>query len=462
MEIDLDRQVLVYREQIVKHTSELVRIKSILEQPAGPDKPFGEGIDEALQYVLRLGEELGLKTKNVDGYAGYVEIGEGAEMVAALCHVDVVPEGDGWKYPPYEGQVVNGKVYGRGALDDKGPLIACLFAMKAIKDTNLNFGKRVRLIIGTDEETGGRCIKHYLENEERPLYGFSPDAEFPVIYAEKGILRFELEARFSQEAVAGSVIEYIKGGTRANVVPDYAEARYKTDVGIHEVIDALGLGEKIKVYRERDGVLIKSYGISAHASLPHQGENAIGQLVKVLSRLELKSGEMKEFLAKLDGKVGMGTDGKGLDIKCSDAVSGPLTLNIGIIDLSPSGGKVVFDVRYPVTADFAGIWASIQQGLADQGTEVNIANHKPPLYVDKDKPPIAMLQRAYQEVTGLEPTLLSIGGGTYCRYVENTVAFGPVFPGQMELAHQVDEYISTEDLAKIARIYAQALYLMAR
>lgn len=192
LEVILNEIVENKKDEIINSTKELVKIKSVFKETNNSIKPFGEGIYKALDYTLKLGKRLGLKSDNVDGYAGYLEIGEGREMIGVLCHIDVVPEGPGWDYPPYKAQIHDGKLFGRGTLDDKGPTIASIFALKVIRESGLPVSKRARVIIGIDEETQARGIKYYLKNMEKPLCGFSPDAEFPVIFAEKGILRFRL------------------------------------------------------------------------------------------------------------------------------------------------------------------------------------------------------------------------------------------------------------------------------
>jgi succinyl-diaminopimelate desuccinylase len=450
-----------YFDEMVKNLQEFIKIPSILDEDKSDERfPFGPKIDEALRWILKKGEEMGLKTKNVDGYAGYVEIGNGHEMVGILGHIDVVPPGTGWSVDPFGGQIKEGKLYGRGSVDDKGPTLAVLYALKAIEDSRLPVSRRVRLIIGTDEETGARCIKHYLEKEEPPVCGFSPDAEFPIIYAEKGILRFELTKNFGKAPKSGAHLKRIRGGTRVNVVPDYAEAVIE-DADSREIeskIEERGLAGKIKMEKSPEGVIIKAKGISAHASYPEDGENAIQILLNFLAGIDFGCPKAKAFIEAVADKLKMESDGKTLGISCSDDVSGALTINVGVVDFDEKLGKLKFDVRYPVTIDGNEIIEKLKKIAGDLGAEFLINQHKLPLYVDPDADFIKKLRVVYREMTGDEPKLLSIGGGTYCRYVKNTVSFGPVFPGQKELAHQKDEYIALEDLRKIAKIYAQAVY----
>lgn len=461
MEDIFNRKIDEYFNEMVKNLQEFIKIPSVLDEAkSGEGFPFGPKIDEALRWILNKGDEFGLKTKNLDGYAGYIEIGNGKEMIGILSHVDVVPAGAGWSVDPYGGEIKEGKIYGRGSIDDKGPTVAVLYALKAIKESNLPVSKRARLIIGTDEESGARCIKYYLEKEELPICGFSPDAEFPIINAEKGILRFELVKSFGERLRSGTYLKRLKGGTRVNVVPDEAEALIEGTV-LEEIISKIkesNMKDKLRAEETPEGIVVKAKGVSAHASYPEDGENAIQILFNFLNRIDFVDDELKKFINSLVAKLKMEVDGKTLGISCSDEISGNLTINLGVADFDEKQGSLKFDIRYPVTVDGNGIIEKLKKAFDDLGAEFLINQHKLPLYVDAGADFIKKLQYVYKEMTGDEPRLLSIGGGTYCRYVKNTVSFGPVFPGQKELAHQKDEYISLEDLKKIAKIYAQAIY----
>ncbi|MDA8228586.1 MAG: dipeptidase PepV [Desulfitobacterium hafniense] len=461
MEKILDAYIEQHFRSLAEDLQVFLKIRSVLEEEkVSAEFPFGPEIDEALRYVLNKGQNFGLKSKYLDGFAGYVEAGQGSEMVGVFCHVDVVPEGSGWTVDPYGGEIVEGKLYGRGSVDNKGPILAVLYALKAIRDTGLPTSKRVRLILGTDEETAGRCIKHYLAKEEPPVYGFSPDAEFPIIYAEKGILRFEMSKPFSRSEEHTNSLLMLQGGTKVNVVPDYAEAKICGLSPKYLLIKLreLGLTEKIKLDVDGDAVVIKATGISSHASYPGDGENAIQLLFHFLEHVEFGSPAQKQFLAHLNNQLKMETDGRTLGLSCNDEVSGALTLNLGVAEFTPEQGHLVFDIRYPVTLDGEEIIEKLKEIAQEWGADFSLKQHKLPLYVEPDREFIKTIQRVYQEVTGDTPRLISIGGGTYCRYVENTVSFGPVFPGQKELAHQKDEHLRLDDLKKLAKIYAQTIY----
>ena len=463
LEVILNEIVENKKDEIINSTKELVKIKSVFKESNNSSKPFGEGIHKALDYTLKLGKRLGLKSDNVDGYAGYLEIGEGRGMIGVLCHIDVVPEGPGWDYSPYKAQIYDGKLFGRGALDDKGPTIASIFALKVIRESGLPVSKRARVIIGTDEEIEARGIKYYLKNMEKPLCGFSPDAEFPVIFAEKGILRFRLTKKINNKEKGEIFLIRLTGGNRLNVVPSYAKAEiessYRGLKRIQKQISYSKTNSKIKITEGiGNKVLIESFGKSAHASLPEEGENAISQIVGFLKNLNFQPDDSNEFIKFLSDKFGDDIYGKNLNINFKDKVSGCLTLNFGLMNINTKEGRAAFDIRYPVLNKKEDIWCRLKKVAIFNNLELEEIQHKPPLYIDSNTKLIKTLQRVYFEATNQEPKLISIGGGTYCRYLENFVAFGPVFPGQKELAHQVNEYISIEDLIKITKIYAQAIY----
>lgn len=450
-------------DRLVQDTRDLVAIESVLDETVSRDNaPFGEGIARALELALKKAKQMGFYTKNTDGYAGYAQYGTGGDLVGILTHLDVVPAAGDWCVPPYSAKVLNGRLYGRGSVDDKGPGLACLYAMKAIKDSGLPISHRVRMIWGTDEETFARGIHYYLDREEAPDYGFSPDAEFPVIYAEKGIARFQYQLAYPS---GNPHIISLQAGSRLNIVPDLAKAVVCgiTEERVNQAIQKLGLTEHFQMSPCREGLEMVSLGTASHACYPEEGYNAIENLLVLLDvLLDDVSHPLSRLIHVLAAKLQLTSDGKLLGIACSDPTSGALTINLAILQADSHRAVVKFDMRYPVTQDGDALLKQLEDFGPSLGAEYSLIQHKPPLYVEKDQPVIKALQRAYSECTGQPAEPISIGGGTYCRYVKNTVSFGPVFPGQKELAHQANEYISLEDLRKIAKIYAQAIYNLIR
>lgn len=444
-------------DQLVADTQEFISIESTLdEETAEIMAPFGKGIQKALEYILEKADFMGFSTKNLDGYAGYAQLGDTGDLVAILAHVDVVPAVGDWGVPPYSAQIIDGKLYGRGSVDDKGPAIACLYAMKAIKECNLPFTKRARLLLGTDEETLARGIYYYLDRDETPACGFSPDAEFPIIHAEKGTIRFQYNL-----PPADSDILVVDAGTRLNVVPDYAFAKLHgiTEEQVISCANDLTLKARISTQKDGDDINIEVFGVASHASYPEGGINAVQNLFLLLKNLYPKpNSALKKSIHALADVLKVETNGLSAGLFCTDEVSGELTLNTAILKIDKENHFCKFDIRYPVTHDGEELLKKLELLATECFANYKLIQHKPPLYVEKDRPFIKELQKAYEESTGEPANCISIGGGTYCRYVKNTVSFGPVFPGQKELAHQSNEYISLDDLRKIAKIYAQAIY----
>lgn len=464
--MDLNSYIDGMKDELVKSVQEVVRIKSVQSEPM-PGMPYGEGVGRALETALKIAENLGFKTKNVDGYVGYAEYGDGNEIVGVLGHLDVVPEGDGWLYPPYGAEIHDGKIYGRGTLDDKGPIIAALFGLKAIKEAGLKLTKRVRILFGTNEETGSNEIEHYLKHEEAPSIGFTPDAQYPIIYAEKGITMFNVVMDFEKKP-SDFVVRYIRGGQRPNMVPDYCECglEIKDEKMQKDVIDKLdefvkNTGYDIKLEQKQGMFILKSTGLSAHGSLPHLGKNAIMQLFMFLDMLDMEDSDVKKYIHFFAQNVGMETDGKTFGVYLKDD-TGELTFNVGTIDLNEDMGSIGLNIRYPVTFKFDDMMKPFEDKIKPHGIRVENMMHQPPLYFPPNHPLIKALSKVYEEQTGQKAELLAIGGGTYAKEMKNIVAFGPIFPGKPDLDHQANEYIEIEDLILNAKIYGHAIYELAK
>ena len=460
----LNNRIEEMRSEIIQATKSLIRIKSV-EEKAKPHMPFGEGVAKALEEALKLSKNIGFNVKNLDGYVGYAEYGEGDDYIAVLGHLDVVPAGNGWTYSPYGGEVHGGKLYGRGAKDDKGPLIAALYGLKAIKDLNLPISKRIRIIFGTNEETNTKDIPYYLDRERPPAAGFTPDAYYPAVYAEKGIITFDIVKNTKENQSTGIKILNIKGGQRANVVPDYCEVLLQTQDAnsLIKIVKAYSLktGYEIEAMKQNENILVKSYGISAPGSLVVPGQNAIMQLFTFLDTLDLGNKKMKEYISFLNQYIGMETKGESFGIYCKDE-TGELSFNVGTIDMNNNCIRITLNIRYPVTFELEHIMESFHHRI--EGSCIGIENfkHKKPLYFPKHSSLVETLIKVYKEQTGIEAEPLSIGGGTYAKSMPNIIAFGPTFPGKPIVAHKPDEYIEIEDLILNAKIYAHAIYELAK
>ncbi|WP_142414312.1 dipeptidase PepV [Hathewaya massiliensis] len=463
--MDINKKIDEMREDLINSTAELIKIKS-LEGEAKEGMPFGEDPAKALACALDIAKRLGFKTVNLDNYVGYAEMGEGEDYVAALGHLDVVPEGEGWIYPPYGAEIHDGKMYGRGTTDDKGPIVAALFGAKAIMDLGLSTSKRIRIIFGTNEETGSKELEYYLEREKAPVAGFTPDAEYPLINGEKGLTSFDLIKEFKSSEEGDIVIESITGGQASNMVPDHCEAHLKVK-DAKCIIEKLEAFAKEKSYElcaeEKDGmVVIKSKGESAHGSTPQLGKNAIMQLFAFLGTLEISNKEVSDYVKFLNDHIGMEFHGESFGVCLEDEVSGKLSFNTGVIKMDSKKSVLTLNLRYPVTKKLDDMMEPFNKTIEGTGLKVENFSHQEPLYFEPEHPLVKSLQKVYTEQTGKEAELISIGGGTYAKEMPNILAFGPMFPGDPDCIHKPNEFITLDNLVLNAKIYAHALYELAK
>lgn len=451
------------RDQIIEGTQGVLRIDSVGTSAAGEGKPFGQGCADALDYVLRLGQELGFTVKNVDGYAGHIEFGEGDDYIAVLGHLDVVPAGSGWNYPPFGAQIHDGKIYARGAIDDKGPMMAALYGLKAVKESGLPLKTKVRLIFGLDEESNWNCVKHYFSKEPLPIGGFTPDADFPLIYAEKGLMIFDIEKKRKGAGSASVHVRELQGGERPNMVADSARAVLTVQGDAPAVADLLrtrAAARNIEADVELSGqeITLRVKGVSAHGSTPFQGVNAVSAAGQLLAELDTNDRDLWQFLADFDW------EGKRIGLGMSCAATGKLTANLGLANIDENEFVLKVNVRYPVDKTEEEILALSNAKLNQDGFEAidrGDFNMKPH-YVPKDSKIVETLLGVYREQTGDTREPLTTGGGTYARAVPNAVAFGALFPGDEELFHQPNECWPVENLLRCTEIYAKAIYELAK
>lgn len=445
----------------------LVRIRSVEGAPE-PGKPYGEGPAACLEEALRIASELGFSTYNMDGQCGYAEMGEGDGMVAVLGHLDVVPEADGWIHPAYDPVMRDGRMYGRGTIDDKGPVVSALYAMKAVRDAGIPLTRRVRLIFGCNEETGAADMKYYLAHGgEIPEAGFTPDGEYPLINGEKGIINEVYEKPL--RGAGGEVrLLSLRGGVAGNVVPDHAEALIEIPgdlelpeaekITVREILPEDGTRSELT--GDRRTVRVEAAGRSAHGSTPEKGENAIGRLFRYLDRLPFggDAGEAIHFLAE---KPGMETGGQAFGCSLEDSVSGRFTFNLGVAEGGRDHIRVRLNYRYPVTFTEQDCGPAVRRTFENAGFHCTYSLHKPKLYVPESAPLVRTLLAVYREATGDLSAPKSIGGGTYAKAIPNIVAFGPIFPGDPVVEHLPDEYIRLDRLVQNTEIYAAAIAALA-
>ncbi len=432
---DFKSEYLKYKDEIIKNTMELIKIPSVLvenEEVNGRVYPFGINNKIALDRFLELASSMGFVTKNVEGVCGHVEYGEGEEIFAVLCHLDVVPADGEWKNPPFSPWIEDGKIFGRGSSDDKGPAVASLYALKVLKDLNVKLKRRIRLIVGTDEETGSRGLIRYLEAEENPTLGISPDADFPIIYGEKGIASFELTKKNDSGIEA-------YGGVRLNVVAPWCKFKYQN------CEDCLNKQN----FKEDNGYYYIE-GKSAHAMEPNNGLNAIKEFV---SYIHDKTDDL--FIKFIYDKL-MDTRLKDMNLNVTDEEMGDLTMNIGVLEMKEES-KLLINFRYPKNLDFEKFFEEFSSQAKEYGVEVKCLHNMTYHYVDPKSEFITSLYESYLRYEKPSP-LKTIGGGTYARHINNGVAFGVMFPGEIEMAHEPNEFISIDSLLRAGVIITDAIY----
>lgn len=446
MNKELEQKIWDMKEEILSGVLQSVSIESVRSEEL-EGAPFGKGPKAALLDAIMQSEKLGIPAVNVDDKIGYSEIGEGSEMVAVLGHLDVVPLGEGWTKNPL-GERTQDKLYGRGVADNKGPIISSLYALKAIQDLGIKLDRRIRVIYGTDEETGFGCVYHYIDSgQELPVAGFTPDAEYPAIFAEKGMLGFT----FSKKIAPSDDFELIdlQGGVAKNVVTPQVSMKYKSKQPIFA-------GAK-----EQDGIYQVSFeGKSAHASTPEKGENAFMLLCRELAKSDIQN-DLTHLAKFVDEKFNMEPNGQSMGVFYEDAESGKITLSIGLVEYKDNQLSFTLDIRYPVTMNDEDCIQKLKKVAQENGLNIEMTGQAKPHYVPKDSTLIQTLMNVYREKTGDHSDPLAIGGGTYAKAFKNMVAFGIEFPGRPLLIHQPDEAIDIDDLIKSTQITAEAILRLA-
>lgn len=449
-------------DKMLRDVAALVAVPSTREAPL-PGKPFGEGPAKALDTALNIAQAMGFKTRNFDNYAGTIDLGDQPKL-AILAHVDVVEAGDGWDTDPYVPVLKDGKLYGRGTSDDKGPAIAALYAMAAARAIEPEL-EGVRLVLGCAEETGSECMEHYMSCEQLPGMVFSPDAEFPVINIEKGGFapRFGVHYESPDRAVPGVVS--LVGGKTFNIVPGKATAvlRGVDAADVEAAAKAQDSGVTFTVTQEGENVLVLCEGKGAHASTPNEGVNAQTALIKLLCSLDLQ-GSNAENLKKLAQLFPHGDNcGQALGINISDDISGDLTMTFSVLDMNENGFEAVFDSRVPICGNEDNVAAPVVKKFEEAGFRLFGGNAmRPPHHTPEDSPFVQTLLKSYERFSGLEGKCIAIGGGTYVHEVEGGVAFGCTLPGTDTHMHGANEFTPVEELVMSAKIFTDVILRLCK
>lgn len=458
----LDTYFETHREELIRDICRLVAIPSERGE-AKPGMPYGEGPAKALAEGIKIAQELGFSVKNYDNYVCAADLNELPTELDILAHLDVVPVSDGWTVTrPFEPLVKDGRIYGRGTADDKGPAVAALYAMKAVRDLGVPLTRNVRIILGTDEECGSSDLEHYYAIEKEAPKSFSPDADFPLINLEKGGLRGAFSAEWAENENLPRLIS-VDGGTKLNVVPDKA----------HAVVEGLPqnvLEEACQMAAAQTGthytvtpmegqlLRIDAKGEGAHAASPQEGNNAITGLLKLLVSLPLAESEGFSRLKTVEKFFPHGDWlGKAAGVAMEDELSGYTTLSFDIFHYTLTGLTGEFDCRASILANDANLRDVIRDELAAEGVTLAPCSVFAPHHVPADSPFIQTLLSCYEAFTGEKGYCISIGGGTYVHHLKNGVAFGCAKAGVNNRMHGDDEFAEIDQLILSAKIFAAAI-----
>lgn len=442
---------LAISEYIESHTDEMLEsLRGLMQVPsvAQVNKdglPFGRESARALEYIRKLSESMGLKTENFENYVVTADCGEGEPALGILAHVDVVPQGEGWTRPCFDMTVDGKTVYGRGAIDDKGPAVAALYAIKAINELQIPLSRSVRYIFGGGEELGCDDIVYYAQHAKLPEYIITPDGEFPIVNSEKGMIH----ASAKKKRMPSKLIALSCRGA-VNAIPAKASASV-SGFSREELLGAIG--DRNISFEDHDGsTVLTSVGKAAHGSRPEQGANALTALLETLQELGIpEAAELSELFPFSE------TNGKQFGADFRDDVSGELTLALTVCEMTGTDIEIGFDCRFPISKRVSDVLGRIEPKLIALGYEFTEKQFMEPHYVPENTPFIAALKRAYETVTGEEAACICETGVTYAHSTPQGVAFGAQMHGEENNMHSADENISVELLKMIAKVYAQAI-----
>lgn len=445
-----------HEQELLANTRRMLQIPS-LESAPEPNAPFGAENRRALDLALELGREFGMATKDLDGYAGYAEIGSGEKLVVSLGHLDVVPVGKGWKHAPFGAEIDGEYLYARGAVDDKGPTMASFYAIRAIKECVPDLPVRLRQVFGCNEESGFKCVEHYVQVEGAPTLGVAPDSSWPLVHGEKNIG----SPTVSLPLFKGSVtLLDLKGGERTNIVLDHVTARLEVSDAARKHVDdklADAWDRNVSWAWEGNVLAIDAKGKAAHGSTPFMGDSAGTRAFRFLS--EIVPLDAQGYFTNL--LKATHPSGNGIGVHGRDEGTGPLTANLGVVKVVGDRLQLAWSLRYPVSWSAAFLRERLETKMAELGWKLESLNDSRGLYFPLDHPLVKTIIDVYEAETGEHGKPEVMGGGTYARAIPNCVSIGCGWDGD-GLAHENDERIKVEHLFKAARIYAHILYRLTQ
>lgn len=460
------------KEDLYKDLFRLLKVESVREDDkATPEAPLGPGPLAALNEFMAMAKEDGFQTKTFGPWAGRVELGSGDELMGILGHVDVVPAGNGWETDPFDPVIKDERIYARGALDDKGPTVAAYFAIKLLRELGHTFNKRLHLIVGTDEESGWQCMDHYFKEAEMPDFGFSPDADFPIINGEKGNISAKFSKKTSESQEGDVELISFHSGLRPNMVPESAKA--ELTMTHHLIKDAKAEFETFLTEKDLEGsfqesdeqVTIEVIGQSAHGSTPEKGVNAATFLASFLNQYTYRETAAQQFIQLLSTELFEGFDGSKLGVQFNHEIMGGVSMNVGIAHYTADEMEIDVNFRFPKGTTAEAMLEIIKESLKGYSAlniDMDFEHMKQPHYVSADDPLVKTLLDVYARQTGFEAHEQSIGGGTYGRLMPRGVAYGVLFPDSTDTMHQKNEFLAVKDLLRATAIYAEVIYELTK
>ena len=449
MKTKYDKLTVKYQKDLMKSLHDFVAIDSVYDETTVSElHPFGEGVSKALNYITNLAKNDGFEVVNYDNKVVEIIYGRGEKNLTIMAHADVVPEGEGWDQNPFEMVEKKGVLYGRGVADDKGPLLSCYYALKALRDNGDLGGYQIRFLVGGNEESGSLCMEHYFKTlkKPQPTLGFSPDSDFPLIFAEKGIINFEIETYID---IPGLIS--IQGGLASNAVIEKCVVKHELDIKLLNLVMDKYSCKEANIETKDDVTTFTFIGLSAHGSVPEAGVNAGLMALTTLAKYN-KDPNLIRLARALEP-----LDGSGFNCGAKSKEMGHNSSNVGLISYEEGVLKITVNFRYVDTCERQALLKQIQSTF--KPSKVKILFDTPVLYYPKDSLLISTLLKSYQDETGdLESMPLAIGGGTYAKEAENVVAFGMQFPGWESNMHAIGEKCKKEDLFKAMSIYARAIH----
>lgn len=458
----IDAYIDSKKDEMIEDLKTLVRIDSQRGR-AKEGKPFGDGPAKVVAAAEGLMKQYGLQTTNYDNYVVTGDFGTQEKALDILAHLDVVPVTEDWTVTePFQPKVVDGRIYGRGTADDKGPAIAALYALRAIRELGLPMKKSVRLILGSDEECGSGDLEYYYAKEQEAPYTFTPDADFPLINIEKGSFKGEFSADFPAEDAKAYVVSFTSGD-KVNVVPARATLVVAgVEAAVVEEAAARVTAQTNVAFTtesQADGtVKVSARGVAAHASTPAEGKNALTATLRLITALPLDATKGLTALLGLEALFPYeDTCGKQAGIDRENEESGALTLCFSIMDYTPEHLHAIFDARLPIGCTKENTSYPVKEALAQYGITLDNDELREPHCVPGDSWFVQTLLGSYERYFGKKGKALSTGGGTYVHELERGVAFGCMVPEVDNHMHGDDEFMEIEMLLRSAKIFADAI-----